>query len=61
MLPGGQFWHPSTPLVETFLNVPSGHGVNVLLSLLSSFLLNPEAKRADIYVFTVYSHGFPLT
>jgi len=46
MLPGGHFRHPSTPLVETFVNVPSGHGVNVLL-----FLLNPEAKRADAYSF----------
>ena len=44
MLPGGQFRHPSTPLVETFVNVPSGHGVNSVL-----FWLNPEAKRADTY------------
>ena len=44
MLPGGHFRHPSTPLVETFVNVPSGHGVNSLL-----FCLNPEAKRADTY------------
>ena len=44
MLPGGQFRHPSTPLVETFVNVPSGHGVNSVL-----FWRNPEAKRADTY------------
>ena len=56
MLPGGQFRHPSTPLVETFVNVPSGHGVNASL-----FWLNPEAKRADTYAFTEGHPRFPFT
>ena len=56
MLPGGQFRHPSTPLVETFVNVPSGHGVNASL-----FWLNPEAKRADIYALTLGRSGSPFT
>ena len=52
MLPGGQSRHPSTPLVETFVNVPSGHGVNSVL-----FWLNPEARRADTYAFLTKSDG----
>ena len=56
MLPGGQFRHPSTPLVETFVNVPNGHGVNALL-----FWLNPEAKRADIYACTPSDCRYPFT
>ena len=56
MLPGGQVRHPSTPLVKTFVNVPSGHGVNALL-----FWLNPEAKRADTYAFPGKYRRLPFT
>jgi len=56
MLPGGHFRHPSAPLVETFVNVPSGHGVNAL-----SFWLNPEAKRAETYGFTKKKSRSPFT
>ncbi len=41
--------HPSSPLMEELENVPRGHGNNVTTrQLLSSILLNPEAKRAAI-------------
>ena len=41
--------HPSVPLVKVLEKVPREHGSNVATpSLLSSILLNPEAKRAEV-------------
>ena len=48
-IPGGQFVHPSAPLVEELENVPRGHGNNVAVdgSLSPGIRLNPEANRAS--------------
>ena len=46
-IPGGQFVHPSAPLVEESENVPRGHGnIVATLELSPGIRLNPVATRA---------------
>ena len=59
-IPGGQFVHPSAPLVEELENVPKGHGsITATVSSLRGVNLNPvdlrPAIRAKLKEFVSWS------